>query len=168
MTKMRLTVSQLYWLGRLVGYYVNNDGSCAGSRGYAEWTVNPGRADGAEYTLETLHRKGLVVWINTYRMIDNHGGNGFALTEAGLAQWMLHFPNRPMLNSGRGKKIKPQPTPHEPGESPTYIPRKKRPEPIRARPFLTDEELRHLADLFNGANDPVSASIAAKIAEYFK
>jgi hypothetical protein len=33
---------------------------------------------------------------------------------------------------------------------------------------FTDEELRHLSDLFDGANDPLSASIAAKIAEYFK
>jgi hypothetical protein len=51
---------------------------------------------------------------------------------------------------------------------PTYAERSRRTfEAPRVRPFLTDEELRHLADLFDGANDPLSASIAAKISAYF-
>jgi hypothetical protein len=34
----------------------------------------------------------------------------------------------------------------------------------KPRPAFTEDELRHLVDLFAGANDPVSAAIAAKAA----
>jgi hypothetical protein len=158
MRKQRLTPAQLYWLGRLTGHYVNNDGSSPGSRGHAVWTVNPGRTDGAEYTLETLHRRGLVIWVSVTR---TPGGAGFAITEAGLEQWLAHFPDQPLLTSGQSQVITPQPTPAEPGESPTYVPPRPKVRHVTL-PTLTAEEWAMIAERFAGANDPVGQSIHTK------
>ncbi|MEG3175865.1 hypothetical protein U1872_06455 [Sphingomonas sp. RB3P16] len=142
MKKIQITNRQMYWLGRVAGYYVNNEGAVGGSRGCPE-NINPGRIDGGEVAARQLAAKRLIVWDKGYRM-----------TDLGADQWNLHHPDHPVMVH----RLWPTPD-AEPKQQPTQCP--IRPRRVIA-PVLTIEEWRHLSEIFDCANDPVSARIFEK------